>query len=145
MNPLAKAIEELLPTKLSDTYWCFLLIRMALVSSNLLVAFLVPFFGKWNKHGSCTSIVHVSSNLTSLHCRNYNVSNGFPLQCSYGNNLLTSFYFAERMIVLLSRSSYILTVALIQAMVMPALCFLKILGKKNASTMQVRAQFSLSF
>ncbi|XP_012857439.1 PREDICTED: vacuolar amino acid transporter 1 [Erythranthe guttata] len=45
MNPLARSMEELLPTNLSNNYWCFLFIRTALVISSLVVAFLLPFFG----------------------------------------------------------------------------------------------------
>ncbi|KAK7392845.1 hypothetical protein VNO78_21295 [Psophocarpus tetragonolobus] len=45
MNPLAKSLEELLPERISSTYWCFLLLRTALVTSTVCVAFLVPFFG----------------------------------------------------------------------------------------------------
>ncbi|XP_047307998.1 amino acid transporter AVT1A [Impatiens glandulifera] len=45
MNPLVRSIEELLPTRISETNWCFILLRTALVLSTVVVAFLVPFFG----------------------------------------------------------------------------------------------------
>ncbi|XP_068494138.1 amino acid transporter AVT1A-like [Phaseolus vulgaris] len=45
MNPLARSLEELLPERISTTYWCFILLRTALVASTVCVAFLVPFFG----------------------------------------------------------------------------------------------------
>ncbi|XP_020205718.1 amino acid transporter AVT1A [Cajanus cajan] len=45
MNPLARSLEELLPERISSTYWCFILLRTALVASTVCVAFLVPFFG----------------------------------------------------------------------------------------------------
>ncbi|TKY53297.1 Amino acid transporter ANTL1 [Spatholobus suberectus] len=45
MNPLARSLEELLPDRVSATYWCFILLRTALVASTVCVAFLVPFFG----------------------------------------------------------------------------------------------------
>lgn len=45
MNPLARSIEELLPTRISDSYWCFILLRTTLVASSVFVAFLLPFFG----------------------------------------------------------------------------------------------------
>lgn len=49
MNPLARSIEELLPAGLSNTFWCFILLRTALVFSSLFIAFVIPFFGKpWN-------------------------------------------------------------------------------------------------
>ncbi|THG04724.1 hypothetical protein TEA_013615 [Camellia sinensis var. sinensis] len=44
MNPLARSIEELLPVRISSTFWCFILLRAALVISSVIVAFLVPFF-----------------------------------------------------------------------------------------------------
>ncbi|KAK7278971.1 hypothetical protein RJT34_24012 [Clitoria ternatea] len=45
MNPLARSLEELLPDRISSTYWCFILLRTVLVASTVCVAFLVPFFG----------------------------------------------------------------------------------------------------
>uniref|UniRef100_A0A1S3B748 Amino acid transporter transmembrane domain-containing protein n=1 Tax=Cucumis melo TaxID=3656 RepID=A0A1S3B748_CUCME len=45
MTPLAKSIEERLPNRLSNSYWCSVLIRTALVISSLCVALLLPFFG----------------------------------------------------------------------------------------------------
>uniref|UniRef100_A0A5B7BMK5 Putative vacuolar amino acid transporter 1 isoform X1 n=1 Tax=Davidia involucrata TaxID=16924 RepID=A0A5B7BMK5_DAVIN len=45
MNPLARSIEELLPVGVSDSLWCFILLRAALVISSVCVAFLLPFFG----------------------------------------------------------------------------------------------------
>ncbi|KAG2403436.1 Amino acid transporter [Vigna angularis] len=45
LNPLARSLEELLPERISTTYWCFILLRTALVASTVCVAFLVPFFG----------------------------------------------------------------------------------------------------
>ncbi|RDX69759.1 Amino acid transporter AVT1A, partial [Mucuna pruriens] len=45
MNPLARSLDELLPERISTTYWCFILIRTALVASTVCVAFVVPFFG----------------------------------------------------------------------------------------------------
>lgn len=47
MNPLARGIEELLPSRISSSYLCFLVIRTLLILSSLVVAFLVPFFGRW--------------------------------------------------------------------------------------------------
>ncbi|XP_038906123.1 amino acid transporter AVT1A isoform X2 [Benincasa hispida] len=45
MNPLARSIEELLPSRISNSYMCFILLRTALVASSVCVAFLLPFFG----------------------------------------------------------------------------------------------------
>ncbi|KAH0887236.1 hypothetical protein HID58_063332 [Brassica napus] len=45
MNPLARSIEELLPERISENIWCFLLLRTALVASSVCSAFLIPFFG----------------------------------------------------------------------------------------------------
>ncbi|KAK2373182.1 amino acid transporter AVT1C [Trifolium repens] len=45
MNPLARSLEELLPERVSSTYWCFILLRTALVASTVCAAFLIPFFG----------------------------------------------------------------------------------------------------
>uniref|UniRef100_A0A1J3I2G1 Vacuolar amino acid transporter 1 n=1 Tax=Noccaea caerulescens TaxID=107243 RepID=A0A1J3I2G1_NOCCA len=45
MNPLARSIEELLPERISENVWCFLLLRTALVASSVFSAFLIPFFG----------------------------------------------------------------------------------------------------
>lgn len=45
MNPLARSIEELLPAGMSNSYWCFILLRTALVFSSVCAAFLLPFFG----------------------------------------------------------------------------------------------------
>ncbi|ESR34340.1 Amino acid transporter AVT1A [Citrus sinensis] len=44
MNPLARSIEELLPAGISNNYWCFILLRTALVFSSVCAAFLLPFF-----------------------------------------------------------------------------------------------------
>nr|KYP67274.1 Vacuolar amino acid transporter 1 [Cajanus cajan] len=46
MNPLARSLEELLSNRISNTYWCFILLRTALVVSTVLAAFLIPFFGE---------------------------------------------------------------------------------------------------
>ncbi|KAK4281937.1 hypothetical protein QN277_013378 [Acacia crassicarpa] len=45
MNPLARSIEELLPPRIADNYWCFIALRSGLVISNVCCAFLIPFFG----------------------------------------------------------------------------------------------------
>ncbi|XP_057506030.1 amino acid transporter AVT1A [Actinidia eriantha] len=45
MNPLARGIEELLPVRVSNSFWCFILLRTALVVSSVCVAFILPFFG----------------------------------------------------------------------------------------------------
>ncbi|XP_057450284.1 amino acid transporter AVT1A-like [Lotus japonicus] len=45
MNPLARSLEELLPDRISSTYWCFILLRTTLVASTVCAAFLIPFFG----------------------------------------------------------------------------------------------------
>ncbi|XP_062007553.1 amino acid transporter AVT1A [Rosa rugosa] len=45
MNPLARSIEELLPVGLSNSFWCFILLRTALVISTVGAAFVIPFFG----------------------------------------------------------------------------------------------------
>ncbi|XP_039689699.1 amino acid transporter AVT1A [Medicago truncatula] len=45
MNPLARSLEELLPERVSSTYWCFILLRTTLVASTVCAAFLIPFFG----------------------------------------------------------------------------------------------------
>ncbi|KAI7998753.1 Amino acid transporter AVT1A [Camellia lanceoleosa] len=44
MNPLARSIEELLPVRISSTFWCFILLRTTLVIFSIIVAFLIPFF-----------------------------------------------------------------------------------------------------
>ncbi|PIM98503.1 Amino acid transporter [Handroanthus impetiginosus] len=87
MNPLARSIEELLPTNLSANYWCFVLVRVALVISSLIVAFLIPFFG---------TMMSLIGSLFSI----------------------------------------------LMAVIMPALCFLKILGK-NASRTQIVLSISI--
>ncbi|KAL4379219.1 hypothetical protein GQ457_02G025110 [Hibiscus cannabinus] len=43
--PLARSIEELLPERIVDSLWCFVLLRAALVFSTVVVAFVMPFFG----------------------------------------------------------------------------------------------------
>lgn len=45
MSPLARSIEELLPPRVSNSLWSFILLRTALVLSTVCVAFLIPFFG----------------------------------------------------------------------------------------------------
>ncbi|KAF7819093.1 amino acid transporter AVT1A-like [Senna tora] len=45
MNPLARSLEELIPNEISESYWCFILLRSALVISTVCCAFLIPFFG----------------------------------------------------------------------------------------------------
>ncbi|GJR82922.1 amino acid transporter AVT1A-like protein [Tanacetum coccineum] len=45
MNPLASAIEELLPVKVANSNWSFIMLRIALVASSVCVAFSLPFFG----------------------------------------------------------------------------------------------------
>ncbi|XVE60976.1 hypothetical protein DITRI_Ditri06bG0003800 [Diplodiscus trichospermus] len=45
MIPLARSIEELLPDQVSNSLWCFILLRAALVFSTVAVAFVIPFFG----------------------------------------------------------------------------------------------------
>ncbi|KAK9290279.1 hypothetical protein L1049_008446 [Liquidambar formosana] len=45
MNPLARSIEEVLPVGVSSSFWCFILLRAALVISTVCIAFLLPFFG----------------------------------------------------------------------------------------------------
>ncbi|KAK4272452.1 hypothetical protein QN277_021010 [Acacia crassicarpa] len=45
MNPLARSLDELLPTEVSNSNWCFFILRTLLVISTVSVAFLMPFFG----------------------------------------------------------------------------------------------------
>ncbi|CAA3026031.1 Vesicular inhibitory amino acid transporter [Olea europaea subsp. europaea] len=45
MNPLARSIEELLPVRISSSFWFYILLRTALVVSTVCVAFILPFFG----------------------------------------------------------------------------------------------------
>ncbi|XP_051138951.1 amino acid transporter AVT1A isoform X2 [Andrographis paniculata] len=45
MNPLARSIEELVPRRISDEYWFYILLRTTLVVSTVCIAFLLPFFG----------------------------------------------------------------------------------------------------
>ncbi|XWS59008.1 hypothetical protein CRYUN_Cryun08bG0083400 [Craigia yunnanensis] len=45
MIPLARSIEELLPDQVSNSLWCFILLRAALVFSTVGAAFVMPFFG----------------------------------------------------------------------------------------------------
>ncbi|KAK4481758.1 hypothetical protein RD792_012669 [Penstemon davidsonii] len=73
------SIEELLPIGLSNSNWCFLLLRTALVISSLCVAFILPFFG---------TVMSLIGSLFSV----------------------------------------------LMAVIMPALCFLKIMGKKATTT-----------
>lgn len=87
MNPLARSIEELLPRRISDNIWCFILLRTGLVISTVCVAFLLPFFGL------------VMSLIGSL-------------------------------------------LSILVAVILPALCFLKIVGKK-ATKVQVVASVSI--
>ncbi|CAN0910267.1 Amino acid transporter AVT1A [Linum grandiflorum] len=79
MNPLARSIEELLPVRIATSYWCFFLLRAALVFSSVCAAFLLPFFGL------------VMALMGSVLC-------------------------------------------LLMAVIMPSLCFLRIMGKKASRT-----------
>ncbi|XP_020578367.1 vacuolar amino acid transporter 1 isoform X2 [Phalaenopsis equestris] len=45
LNPLARSIEELLPSGIFNSIWCPVLLRTALVASTVCIAFLLPFFG----------------------------------------------------------------------------------------------------
>lgn len=45
LNPLARSLEELLPSRVSNKTWCSIVLRTALVMSTVCVAFLLPFFG----------------------------------------------------------------------------------------------------
>ncbi|KAJ8760177.1 hypothetical protein K2173_011033 [Erythroxylum novogranatense] len=81
VNPLARGIEELLPVGVSNSYWCFILLRTLIVMSTVCAAFLLPFFSL------------LMSLMGSVLC-------------------------------------------LLVAAIMPALCFLRIVGKK-ATTIQV--------
>ncbi|KAL8467634.1 hypothetical protein ACS0TY_031028 [Phlomoides rotata] len=82
LNALARGIEELLPARLSNSDWCFFLVRIALTLSTLLVALVLPFFG---------TVMSLIGSVFSV--------------C--------------------------------MAMIIPGLCFLRILGTKNASSMQI--------
>ncbi|KAF8392948.1 hypothetical protein HHK36_021188 [Tetracentron sinense] len=42
---IPKSLEELLPVGVSNSFWCFVLLRTGLVISTVCVAFLLPFFG----------------------------------------------------------------------------------------------------
>ncbi|XP_020577430.1 uncharacterized protein LOC110022697 [Phalaenopsis equestris] len=46
LNPLARSIEELLPSGIFNSIWCPVLLRTALVASTVCIAFLLPFFGR---------------------------------------------------------------------------------------------------
>ncbi|KAG6470202.1 hypothetical protein ZIOFF_071262 [Zingiber officinale] len=50
LNPVARSLEELLPQETSDKVWCSMLLRTGLVVSTVLVAFVLPFFGKSFRH-----------------------------------------------------------------------------------------------
>ncbi|KAG6468450.1 hypothetical protein ZIOFF_073135 [Zingiber officinale] len=50
LNPVARSLEELLPQETSDKVWCSMLLRTGLVVSTVLVAFVLPFFGKCFRH-----------------------------------------------------------------------------------------------
>ncbi|KZV22463.1 hypothetical protein F511_19683 [Dorcoceras hygrometricum] len=76
------SLEELLPASLSNSCWCFVLLRTALVISSLIVAFLIPFFG---------TVMSLIGSLFSV----------------------------------------------LMAIIMPALCFLRIAGKKATKTQVV--------
>lgn len=82
MNPLGRSIEELLPERISSSFWCFILLRTALVFSTVCAAFLLPFFGL---------VMALIGSLLSI----------------------------------------------LVAVIMPALCFLKIIGKKATRTQTV--------
>lgn len=58
MNPLASAIEELLPARVSSSTWCYVLLRTALVLSTVCVAVLIPFFGKMESGKERNGMVH---------------------------------------------------------------------------------------
>ncbi|KAG9152379.1 hypothetical protein Leryth_016748 [Lithospermum erythrorhizon] len=45
MNPIARSIEELLPSRSAGSNRWFISIRTGLVISSLCVAFVLPFFG----------------------------------------------------------------------------------------------------
>ncbi|XP_070021468.1 amino acid transporter AVT1A isoform X3 [Nicotiana sylvestris] len=112
MNPLGRSIEELLPPRISSSFLCFILLRTVLVFSTLCVAFLIPFFGLvMALIGSLLSILVIwrSSNL------------------AYSNLI---------MFLSLQISATIMANTQL-AVIMPALCFLKIIGKKATRTQMV--------
>ncbi|CAH9102557.1 unnamed protein product [Cuscuta europaea] len=45
MNPLARALEEFLPERISRSFLCFIMLRTLLLLSTVCVGFLLPFFG----------------------------------------------------------------------------------------------------
>lgn len=45
MNPLARCIEELVPSEISSSSWFYILLRTLLVVSTVCFAFVIPFFG----------------------------------------------------------------------------------------------------
>jgi hypothetical protein len=61
MNPLARSIEELLPVRVSNSVWCFVLLRTTLVISSVCAAFLLPVFGKVLEFDFMQILVLVSS------------------------------------------------------------------------------------
>lgn len=149
MNPLARGIEELLPARLSNNDWCFVIVRITMTLSTLAVALLLPFFGRWSfLHTICKTkhnfffLLHVSMICTynqlkfwAFICRNCDVSNWFRFQCFYGNDSDLSI---KLLVIFVTRIfSQKLHVAVIQCMIVPPLCFLRIIGMKNASALQV--------
>ncbi|KAM3355694.1 amino acid transporter AVT1A isoform X1 [Capsicum galapagoense] len=90
MNPLARSIEELLPMRISSSFWCYILLRTVLVFSTVCVAFLLPFFGL---------VMALIGSLLSI----------------------------------------------LVAVIMPALCFLKIIGKKATRTQTVSSITIVAF
>ncbi|PIN21491.1 hypothetical protein CDL12_05795 [Handroanthus impetiginosus] len=79
MNPLARSIEELVPSRISSRSWFYILLRTFLVISTVCIAFIIPFFGL---------VMALIGSLLSI----------------------------------------------LVAIIMPALCFLKILGRKATRT-----------
>lgn len=55
MNPLARSIEELLPWRISNSFWFYILLRTSLVASTVCIAFILPFFGMFPSRLICLS------------------------------------------------------------------------------------------
>ncbi|CAK7340233.1 unnamed protein product [Dovyalis caffra] len=74
------SIEELLPDRVSNSLWCYFLLRTVLVASSVCVAFAIPFFGLAmalvgsvlslsvddNHHSHLYCDCHMGSNITSF-------------------------------------------------------------------------------
>ncbi|RZC69726.1 hypothetical protein C5167_032872 [Papaver somniferum] len=57
MNPLARSLEELLPPRVTNTFWCFILLRVILVTSTAIVMPALCFLKLMRKEATQSQII----------------------------------------------------------------------------------------